>query len=232
MPGAAVNAHQHARVLDGIVGVVELRAHCAHVGALAVAEQLPQKVVREHLNIVIQQQQVFAVGKLRAKIVDGREVERALVPHHPAARKAAGDSLIIGLGGGVGRVVLDDDDLKIVIPGVFVQARQTAVKVVGVILVGDQHTDERAARQLVPHLERPRRVGHGHGAAGQAKALQLRVDGTLPGCDGVGLGLHARSGGPGVTAPDIKHLFDMLDTLCFFRQAQDQIMVLRTVKFF
>ena len=120
----------------------------------------------EHLNIVIQQQQMLAVGKLRAKIVDGREVERALVPHHPAAGKPAGDGLVVGLGGGVGGVILDDDDLKVIVPGVLVQAGQAAVQVVGVVLVGDQHTDKRAACQLIPHLERPRRVGHCHGAAG------------------------------------------------------------------
>ena len=175
---------------------------------------------------------MLAVSKLRAKIVDGREVERPLIPHHLAARKAAGDSLIIGLGGGVGGVILDDDDLKVIVPGVLVQAGQAAVQVVGVVLVGDQHTNERAACQLIPHLERPRRVGHGHGAAGQAKALQLGVDSPLPRRDGVGLGLHACGGGPCVAAPDIQHLFDMLDALCLLGQAQDQVVVLRTVKFF
>ena len=173
---------------------------------------------------------MLAVSELRTKIVDGREVERPLIPHHLAAGKPAGDGLVVGLGGGVGGVILDDDNLKVIVPGVLVQAGQAAVQVVGVVLVGDQHADKRAACQLIPHLERPRRVGHCHGAAGQAEALQLGVDSPLPRRDGVGLGLHACGGGPGVTAPDIKHLFDMLDTLCLLSQTQDQVVVLRTVK--
>lgn len=48
--------------------------------------------------------------------------------------------------------------------------------------------------------------------------------------DGVGLALHARGGGAGRGTPDVEHLLDMLDALCFFCQAQDQIMVLCTVK--
>ena len=41
----AVDAHQHARVLDRIIGVVELCAYGTHIGPLAVAEQLAQEVV-------------------------------------------------------------------------------------------------------------------------------------------------------------------------------------------
>ena len=65
-------------MLDRVVGVVELRAHRAYVGPLAVAEQFPQKVVGQHLNVVVEQQQVLALGKRRAEVVDGREVECAL----------------------------------------------------------------------------------------------------------------------------------------------------------
>ena len=75
---AAVDAHQHARVLDRVVGVVELGAHRAYVGPLAVAEQFAQEIGRQHLNVVVEQQQVLALGERRAEVVDGREVERAL----------------------------------------------------------------------------------------------------------------------------------------------------------
>lgn len=125
---AAVDAHQHARVLDRVVGVVELRAHRTHVGALAVAEQFPQKVVGQHLNVVVEQQQVLALGERRAEVVDGREVECALVVDDAAVGKAAGQCLVIGKRCRVGGVVLDDDDLKIVVARVFVQARQAAVE--------------------------------------------------------------------------------------------------------
>ena len=137
---------------------------------------------------------------------------------------------IVGEGSRVGRVILDDDDLKIVISGVFVQACQAAVQIISVVLVRDQHTDLRVARQLIPDLERPGRIGHRHGVPRQTEALQLGIDGALTRCDGVGLGLHAGGGGTRVAAPDIEHLFDMLDAMRFFCQPQDQVVVLCAVK--
>ena len=136
---------------------------------------------------------MLALGKGSAKIVDGREVERARPRkgHDPAGREPVMQRFIVGECRRVGRVVLDDDDLKIVIPGVFVQACQAAVQIIGVVLVRDQHADLRAARQLIPDLERPGRIGHSHGVPRQAEALQLGIDGPLPRCDGVGLGLYA-----------------------------------------
>ena len=190
---AAVDAHQHARVLDRIVRVVELGTHGTHIGALAVAEQLAQEVGRQNFNVIIEQQQMLTLGKRCAKIVDGREIERAfpLKCHDPAGREPVMQRFIVGECRRVGRVVLDDDDLKIVIPGVFVQACQAAVQIIGVVFVRDQHADLRAARQLIPDLERPGRIRHRHGAPQQAEAFELGVDGPLPCCDGVGLGLHA-----------------------------------------
>ena len=95
----------------------------------------------------------------------------------------------------VSGVVLDDDGLKIVIPGVFVQTCQAAVQVVGVVLVGNQHADFRVAGQLVLDLERAGCIRHRHGVPRQAETFELRVDGPLPRRDGVGLGLHACGGG-------------------------------------
>ena len=173
---------------------------------------------------------MLTLGERRAEVVDGREVERALVVDDAAVGKAAGQRFVIGKRCRVGGVVLDDDDLKIVVARVFVQARQAAVQVVNVVFTGDQHADFRVAGQLVPHLKCAGRIGHGHGVARQTETLELCVDGALPRRDGVGLGLHARGGGAGRGTPDVEHLLDMLDALCFFCQAQDQIMVLRTVK--
>ena len=220
---AAVDAHEYARVLDRVVRVVELRAHRAHIGPLAVAQQLAQKVRRQNLDIIVQQQQVLALGKRRAKVVDSREIERSfpLKRHDPAGREPVMQRFIVGEGSRVGRVILDDDGLKIVIPGVFVQTCKAAVQVVGVVLVGNQHADFRVAGQLVLDLERAGCIGHSHGVPRQAETFELRVDGPLPRRDGVGLGLHASGGGTRVAAPDIEHLFDMLDAMRFFGQAQN-----------
>ena len=227
---AAVDAHEHTGMLDGVVGVVELGAHSAHVGALAVAEQFPQEILRENLDVVVEEQQMFALGKPGTEVVDGREVEGSLIPHHPAAVKPSGQRLVVGLGGRIGGVILDDEDLEIVVPGVLVEACQAAVQVVGVVLVGDQHADQRVAGQLVPHLEGAGGIGHRHGPAGQAQPLQLGIDGPLPRRDGVGFCLHARRRGPRVAPPDVEHLLDVLDLAGLFGEPQDQVVVLGTVK--
>ena len=161
------------------------------------------------------------LGEGRAKVVDGREVERALVVDDAAVGKAAGQHLVVGERRRVGGVVLNDDDLEIVVTRVLVQARQAAVKVVGVVFVRDQHADFRVPRQLVPHLKRAGRVGHGHRVPRQTEAFKLRVDGALPRRDGVGLRLHACGGRARMAAPNVEHLFDMLDAMCFFGQAKN-----------
>ena len=58
-------------MLDGIVREVELRAHAAHVRPLAVHEHLGQKALAEQLHVVVQKQQLLALGKFAAEVVDG-----------------------------------------------------------------------------------------------------------------------------------------------------------------
>ena len=98
------------------------------------------------------------------------------------------------------------------------------------VLVGDQHADKRVRGQFVPQLKRAGRAGHRPRTAGQAHALQVGVDRPLPRRNGVGLGLHARGGRPGVAAPDIENFLDVLDAARLLGQAQQQVMVLRAVK--
>ena len=218
---AAVDAHNDARVLDFVVGVNQLGTHGTHIGALAVAEQLPQEVLRGYLDIVIQQQQVFAVGKLCAKVVDGREIEPALIAHHAAVGKPLRNLRVVALCFGVCGVILDDQHFKIVVARIFIQARQAAVQIVRVVLVGDHHGDPRMSRQLVVQLKCARCAGNGAGFTLQPDALQVGVDGALPRCDGVGLGIHRLGGGAGSGAPDVQTLFDVIDFCCLFGQAQN-----------
>ena len=228
---AAVDAHNDARVLDFVVGENQLGTHGTHVGALAVAEQLPQKVLRGNLDIVIQQQQLFAVGKLCAKVVDGRKIEFPLIAHHAAVGKFLRNFRVITFGFRVCRVIFNDQHLKIVVARILIQARQAAVQIVRVVLVGDHHGNPRMPRQLVVQLKRTRCAGNGAGFALQPDALQVGVDGALPRCDGVGLGVHRLGGGAGSSAPDVQTLFDVMDFCCLFGQAQNQIVILCAVIF-
>ena len=80
---AAVDAHEHARVLDRVVRVVEHRAADADTGLAALAHHLGEPVAVDNLDVVVQQQQILARSVLAAKIVDAAEVEPAPVHDLP-----------------------------------------------------------------------------------------------------------------------------------------------------
>ena len=167
----------------------------------------------------------------RAEVVDGRKIKRTFVPQHPAARVGCGQRRVIAFCRRVGRVVLEHEHLKIVVPGIFVKARKAALEVVNMVFVRDQHADERVGRQLVPDLESPRRALHRPGLARQPDPGEVRVDRPLAGRDRVGLGLHAGGRRTGVAAPDIEHFLDVLDPFRLLGQPQQQIVILRALKF-
>ena len=227
----AVDAHNHARMLDGIIRVIELCAHSTHIRPLGIAQQLPQKIMAEYLDIVVQQQQMLALGKARTKVVDGRKVKRPHIGHHPAVGVTLRHGFVVGECFLLFRVIFNDQDFKVIIACVGIQAFQAAVQIVNMVFVGDHHADQRVAGQLVPHLERTGRILHLHGFAGQVQPLELGIDRAHTGRQSIGLRLHARCGGTRMAAPDIEHLFDMGNFIPrgLFGQAQHQVMVLCTI---
>ena len=136
---AAVDAHQHARVLDRVVGIVE---HCpaeADVGLAALAHHLGEPVAVDDLDVIVEQQQVLARRVPAAKIVDAAEVEAALVSHDPRAVIPLRQIFVVGRCGRVGGIVLNDDDLEILVGRFGVDAVQAFFQIVGVVLVGNQN---------------------------------------------------------------------------------------------
>ena len=81
-------------------------------------------------------------------------------------------------------------------------------------------------------MERPRNARNGFASAGQAQSLELGVYSPLSRCNGIGLGFvaDARRRATRMAAPHIQNLGNMMDLLCVFGKAQDQIMVLCAVK--
>ena len=112
----AAQPRDDARMLQRLVRVEQLcTADGRSAGVGALPQQLGEPVAVPHLHVVVQQQQVLALRRLPAKVVDGREVEALFRPgDHFQALVPLLSILIIGKGGRVGGVVLDDDDLEVV----------------------------------------------------------------------------------------------------------------------
>ena len=216
-----------ARVLDRVVRVVEHRAADADTGLAALAHHLGEPVAVDDLDVVVQQQQILARSVLAAKIVDAAEIEPALVGHDPGAVVAVGQLFVVGRRGGVGGVVLNDDDLKILIGRLGVDAVQAFFQIVGVIFVGDQNRHEGLRLRDVPDD-----VAGAGKAPGLHPALppgggQVVRHSALGGLLDIRLGRCAAAGGCRVYTPVVEHLRDVqrlgcgVSTLHFIDEAQE-----------
>ena len=81
----------------------------------------------EYLDIVVQQQQMLALGKVRTKVVDGRKVKRPHIGHHPAVGVTLRHGFVVGECFLLFRVIFNDQDFKVIIACVGIQAFQAAV---------------------------------------------------------------------------------------------------------
>ena len=79
MTGHAADADDHARVLDGLSVIQQLRADDADVRPLRIFEHGAQPFARDHFRVVVEQDQMLAARVSRAEIVDRRIVERRVV---------------------------------------------------------------------------------------------------------------------------------------------------------
>ena len=218
------------RVLDGVVGVVEhgpADRRASRVGAGG--QQLGEPVGIADFHVVVEEQQVLPLCLSPAEVVDGREVEPLPGPdRHPQPGIPPRRLPVIGEGLRVGGVVLDDDYLEPAPPGLFVNGRQTLLKVGGVVLVGNQDADQRLPLDLPLHP-----VGAGEQPVGglpfPPRPGQMPGDGPLGRGGHIGLCLRPPRGGPGVYPPVIEHLGQMGRAAVFFNQPEKQVVVLAAV---
>ena len=78
----------------------------------------------EHLDIIVQQQQMLALGKARTKIVDGRKVKRPHISHHPAVGVALRHGFVVFECFLLFRVIFDNQNFKVIIARIGIQAFQ------------------------------------------------------------------------------------------------------------
>ena len=72
---ADAGAEEHAGVLHLAGRIQQLRADDAHFRSLGMLQQHFQPIVLRDLDVVVQEQQVFAVGRRGCKVVEARPVE-------------------------------------------------------------------------------------------------------------------------------------------------------------
>ena len=82
MGKCAAHTDQNASVLHQVVGKIELGTHHARIGTLQTTHHLFDKVGANDLGIVVEQQQVVALGVLHTKIDDLRVIKLARPVHN------------------------------------------------------------------------------------------------------------------------------------------------------
>ena len=86
MDQSIVWAHQHTGMLNQAILEIELRTHNAHLWPLQISKHLLNTIRGNNLGVVVQKQQMLALGKPGA-VVDKRRIVEALFPPnnlHPA----------------------------------------------------------------------------------------------------------------------------------------------------
>ena len=99
------------------------------------------------------------------------------------------------------------------------------------VLVGDKHRHAAGPRDVIPGVVCAGAAGNGFHAAGHAQAQKLGLHRRRARRQRIRLCLHAAGGGAAVPAPPIQHFGNVRHLLGALRQAQDQVEILRAVKF-
>ena len=223
----AAQPHNHARVLDGIVRIIQLRAHDAHARLRAQGQHLAQPCAVDDFHVIVEQQQIFAPGGLTAEIVDGTEIETALVRHDAAVGMLLLQLPIIVKGGGLHGIVLDDKDLIVGIRRFGEDGRQRLAQIVRVVLVRDEDGDKRISLDGILHLVGAWKQAVRHRAL-CARARQMPRNGAFGRRSHIGLRPCAAGGGALVHTPVIQHLGNM-HRHGPLAQLQEQVVVLAAV---
>ncbi len=107
---AARRGEEHTGMLHLAVGVQQLRAYHAYLGPLGVADQNLHPFGMDHLDIVVEKQQIIAARRRRADIVEAGPVERLGDLDHPVGVFAQPGFPVEIF---AGRNVVETDDLDV-----------------------------------------------------------------------------------------------------------------------
>ena len=142
------NSQNNAGMLDRIVWVIK---HCAdrpRILTLCEHQHLLQPIRSNDLDIIIQKKNIFAMGTLRAKIIDRREVEFARPGHHPEAAVLL-NFLVIRKCFFFGAVILNNDDFPIAICGLLDYRIQALFQILNMVFIWNQDGNQRLSLNLI-----------------------------------------------------------------------------------
>ena len=108
--GGDGGGYANARMLDGVIGVVQLHADRTHVLPSAQSQHRLDPVGSDDLRIVVQEDAILPLRSFDALVDDLREVE-GTVEEHASHARILRDFFVIGKRFHLGAVVFDDDDL-------------------------------------------------------------------------------------------------------------------------
>ncbi len=178
-------AEHDAGVLDAAVGIEQLGARGAHLGARHEGDQLAEPPGLDHLGVVVEQEQDLAASLLRRPIVQRREVEGTGLGQHPHPGVLR-QPLEQGERLGPLTTVVDDQEFDGSVIGPGEHAIGAARQEVGAVARGHDDRDEGLGfrrRPLDPApLRRQRRRRH---PRGDLAALRQMLTRELPGEVGV-----------------------------------------------
>ena len=218
--GDAADAEDDAGVLDAVVGIVELRADTADLGAQRVRYHLVEPVAVDDLEVVVQQADQRGVGLAHAKIVDRGVIEFAGERHHAhaarirlASARALGRELReVGERLRLVAVIVDDQDLEVRVRGLGEQTLHARLEDVEAVARRD---DQRHARRRVGErvVDAPVRALGRRDGRGDADADEMLADDLLRGLRGVALRADEHRGRAGHAAPVVENLRDVPDAV-------------------
>ena len=226
-----------AGVLQPPVGEEQLRAdHGDVVLGGGDGDHRLQEVGRDHLDVVVEQQQVGAGGVSGTEVHLLREVERPVVPHDLQA--VTGHPLQGAHDVRRSDIVGDHHELEI---RVRRQLDEAAHAVDHEASLHAPHPSRRAARRDDHRHQRgrlrqmaPGAVHARHGAmldrGGDADAVAVRLDRTPAAVVGVGLRLGVASDRRRQHPPVVEDPRDVMNTAGALGHAQEQVVVLRTLE--
>ena len=100
-------------VLDRIVLIIESCADSSDIISAAETEHLADDIVADELSVIIEQEEVLAFGLFGSEIVDRGEIESAFIVDDFHAVISCRKVPVIEECLLLGRIILDDDDLKV-----------------------------------------------------------------------------------------------------------------------
>ena len=111
--GNSAPSDNNTGVLDRIVLIIESCADSSDIISAAETEHLADDIVADELSVIIEQEEVLAFGLFGSEIVDRGEIESAFIVDDFHAVISGSEVPVIEECLLLGRIILDDDDLKV-----------------------------------------------------------------------------------------------------------------------